>query len=317
MKKKILIVGGARFHGYELLIKLSSIYEVYVLNRGNYRTEYPLSIKHLKADRNSLEDLVNVTKTLQFDIIIDNNAYNKEQVSLLVKVLNKRFEQYIFISSAAIYKRLYTTDALTETAIVGSDDNYSPNIIEYATNKLECEKFIQREIKNYTILRFPNIFGEKDFAHKISYFLYRFNTLNRVLFEKEIDKFSLIYVHDAVNAIISCIFQKQFYNEVFNVSDPRAFSLDDFFLPVEDIYKKKKFFKPATLLWQKGYIPSFGWGPLLNMDKFLQACDSFQFTPFEIWIDKSFQSEMAYLNEHQNVEKVNSYEEEVSNELNC
>ena len=206
MSKKILILGGARFHGLLLAESLSkSGEEVYVLNRGNYRSEYKFQIKHLIADRNDVSCLERVLNG-QFDVVVDNNAYNSAQVKTILNLVEKRCGHYIFTSSIATYLRHASAKPLYEKEATGiQEELFSPKIKDYALGKLAAEEEIREKHDglNYTILRLPNVFGEGDFAGKLFSFYRELKKGKKIFLEKEIEKFSLIYAPDA-----SSIFEK-------------------------------------------------------------------------------------------------------------
>ncbi len=49
----------------------------------------------LEADRNNFNEMENVLKNIDVDIIIDVSAYTEEQVDILHKVMKNGFKQYI------------------------------------------------------------------------------------------------------------------------------------------------------------------------------------------------------------------------------
>ena len=112
--KKILVMGGNQFIGKEIVKKfLEKEYQVYVLNRGT-RKNIEKAI-FLEADRNNFNEMENVLKNIDVDIIIDVSAYTEEQVDILHKVMKNGFKQYIFISSASVYNNIESTPANEES----------------------------------------------------------------------------------------------------------------------------------------------------------------------------------------------------------
>lgn len=317
--KNLLILGGSRFHGKLLVDELANNYNVFVLNRGNYRNTYPKNITHIKIDRNSAKDMNHYLSKINFDIILDNNCYNSKQLEILQESTNLNKTQYIFISSAAIYFKHYSEEMIEEShsEYQIEKNKYSPNIIDYAMNKKECEIFIQKNFTTYTIFRFPNIFGENDFAHKISYYLFRFENAPKVLFEKEIKNFSVIYVQDVVRIIILSILNTNYFNEVFNIASPQEITLHKFFSPIKETFLKKKLMIEANKLWENHYFPPFGWGPWLNTDKFNKINPSFQFTPFEEWIQKCYKEEEDFLKNNPKYFEITINEKDIYDKFNC
>ena len=192
IRRRILILGGARFHGYLAALHLAEEgNEVFVLNRGRYRSEYGAGIKHLIADRSDPDSMKSVLGDLCFDVVIDNNAYNASQVGSFLNLIEKRCEHYVFVSTAAVYLSLTSKGKMTEDEADGKlKGTFSQQVAGYAQNKFLAEEYIRDldEKLNFTILRPPNIFGEGDFLGKLSYFYRRLRDGGKVLLEREVGR---------------------------------------------------------------------------------------------------------------------------------
>lgn len=91
-------------------------------------------------------------KKLHFDIVIDFLTYNKKQLKNSLSIFHKKCNQFIFISSVAVYNRSTADGPLTE------DNSPMPNPIwDYSVNKEICERYLIEKCKdqsvNYTIVR--------------------------------------------------------------------------------------------------------------------------------------------------------------------
>ena len=96
--KKILVTGGTTFVSkYVAQYFVNAGYEVFVLNR-NSKPQVP-GVKLIEGDRHNLGG---VLKDMFFDVVADITAYNENDIIDLVKELGF-FEQYIMISSSAVY----------------------------------------------------------------------------------------------------------------------------------------------------------------------------------------------------------------------
>ncbi|GAE88802.1 NAD-dependent epimerase/dehydratase family protein [Acetivibrio straminisolvens] len=155
--KKALVFGGSIFVGKAIAEKLLEMgYAVYVLNRGNHSN--PKGTIHLKADRNSLEEVSNVCKGINFDIVADCSAYTPNQTKIAIQAINHNIKHYIHISSAAVYidENIYpyTEESKRGTCPVWGD---------YSTNKYLCEEVLFKEYKEngfpVTILRPFYLYG--------------------------------------------------------------------------------------------------------------------------------------------------------------
>jgi len=296
--EKILIFGGSRFHGYQLAQSLSKTgNEVNVLNRGNFRSEYPLGINLIKADRNDPASLKTALLKKEFSAVIDNSCYTPNQMRISLEVLSGKFQHYVFTSTIAAYLTYASEQKLKEEENYKSDF-FPPNIKEYALNKLAAEQVLRTSFKNNTILRVPNVFGEGDFLGKLFFFDQRISQGRKILLEKEVDKFSLVYVKDLVKIMQETVLNEKCINKTINIADTAPHSYVDFF---SSVYKNfslgSLLLIPAKDLWEKGYFPLFPWMPELDcslQNKIFVP----SFTPIKDWAPKTLEWEIEYFKTH-------------------
>lgn len=303
MSKSVLILGGARFHGHQLAERLANEgHRVYVLNRGRFRTDYMRGIIHLKADRNNPAELKNALNGLCFDTVVDNNGYHPTQVDALLDIVGRNCGHYIFTSTAAVYMALSSDHLLRESEAVGEPHGpFSPKVIDYARGKFGAEEAVRNNAKdiNFTILRFPNIFGEGDFLGKLTYFYHRMHDGGMILLEEEVRRFSLIYVRDAVNIIRMVMNKGSCYNETFNAADPVTYDYDEFFSTVYGgLYEPERIvFAPALKIWEAGYFLPLSWGPAVDVSAIMDKLPAIEYTPLRNWSGGALEWEIRYLNE--------------------
>jgi len=289
MTRRILILGGARFHGFQLIEYLANREdEIYVLNRGKYRTNYNGNIKHLIADRNDAKHLKAVLNNLCFDAVIDNNAYNISQVEGILALLSERCGHYIFTSTAAVYQALYSDHRLREDEAKGVlNKTYSPVVKNYALNKFIAEETLRHkyECLNYTIIRFPNIFGIGDFLGKLGFFYHRFKDGRKILLEKEVGRFSLICAKDVVRVMSAVINNEKCFGKTINVADRTTYNYEQFFSSIfGPMYSQEKIvFLPAREMWDAGYFLPLAWGPMVDTTLFETLFDNIYFTSINTW----------------------------------
>lgn len=293
MSKKILILGGARFHGLQLAESLSKKEEVYVLNRGKFKPNYH-NINHLIADRNNPFQLRSVLQNKEFDVIVDNNAYFPKQIKSILKVMKGKFNHYIFTSTIATYLLHSSNNKVNESEVSGIQKGiFNPKVKNYALGKLFSEEEVRtNEDMNYTIFRVPNIFGEGDFFGKLSFFYKRLNQ-GKILLEKEINKFSLIYVKDLVKVFEDSINNKFYFRKTLNVASTETPNYETFFSKIYgDLFSNDKLvFIDAKKMWKAGQFPLFTWGPIMDTTLFHQI-SSMNFTPLETWGKRSLDWEL-------------------------
>lgn len=296
MSERILILGGARFHGY-LLAKslLEKDNKIYVLNRGNYRKNYPRGITHLIADRNDPLSLEEVLQGKNFDAIIDNNAYNAEQIKILSRIIGEKNNHLIFTSSSSIYLRQVSEYPLKENEATGLQEGlFHPKIIQYAKNKFNAEKIAQQKFQFSTILRFPDIFGEGDFTRKLNYFYEKLKRKEKIFLEKEIQKFNLIYVQDVIQAFERTILNSKCFGKIINISDPTPRDFNSFFTSVYgELYSKENLiFLPSLEVWNLPFQFPFSWSTLLDTSFSEKLFGRIKITPIEEWGPRTLEWEI-------------------------
>ena len=110
--------------------------ELYLLNRGQTQRPIPRGARVIHADirdpgatRQALDNLI-------FDAVVDWIAFTPEQVQTDIDLFRGRTGQYIFISSATVYRKPPTSLPVTESTPLGNP------FWTYAQNKVACEDLL-------------------------------------------------------------------------------------------------------------------------------------------------------------------------------
>ena len=147
--KKILVTGGTTFVSrYVANYFVNSEYEVYVLNRNS--KSQVTGVKLITGDRHNLGDIL---KGIHFDIVADITAYNAQDIVDLYNALDS-FEQYIMISSSAVYPEYGVQPFLED-----SEKNLNKFWDKYGTDKIEAEEALLERVPDAYILRPPYLYG--------------------------------------------------------------------------------------------------------------------------------------------------------------
>ena len=263
--KKILVMGGNQFIGKEIVKKfLEKEYQVYVLNRGT-RKNIEKAI-FLEADRNNFNEMENVLKNIDVDIIIDVSAYTEEQVDILHKVMKNRFKQYILISSASVYNNIESTP-------VNEDSQTGENLLwgEYSKNKYLAEK---KTIENsnlynfkYTIFRPFYIYGIGNNLDRENYFFSRIKyNLPIYIPNKGNNIVQFGYIEDLASAIELAVENSDFYGQVFNISGDEYVAITEFAEICGKIMNKKSIIKHIDT--EEKNIKARDWFPFREVNLF-------------------------------------------------
>ena len=146
---KILITGGTTFvskFAAEYFVQKG--HDVTVLNRGSRPQISGVTL--INCDRTQLGNLL---AGKHFDAILDITAYTQEHVRTLVES-GVRFEDYIFISSSAVYSET-NAQPFAEPQECGRNAVWG----DYGTNKLAAEKYLSENVPGAYMLRPPYFYG--------------------------------------------------------------------------------------------------------------------------------------------------------------
>ncbi|MBE5957954.1 MAG: NAD-dependent epimerase/dehydratase family protein [Lachnospiraceae bacterium] len=147
--KKVLVTGGTIFVSMNVAKYFSENgYDVSVLNRGTF--PQLKNVTWIKADRDTLTDELD---NLEFDIVLDVNAYNEDDIRILLEHIGS-FKEYVMISSSAVYPE-------TNPMPLGESQTIGPNSFwgTYGTDKIAAEKYLLSKVEDAIILRPPYLCG--------------------------------------------------------------------------------------------------------------------------------------------------------------
>lgn len=170
--KNILIIGGTRFIGPELIQNLlKEKCEVTVFNRGNdYNITLPSSVIHITGDRRKPETMKEISKK-RYDFVYDLCCFNKVDAKNLLDTIQVP-SNIIFLSTAAVYKKpqIYP---LYETSPLGDWDSFG----DYGTQKVDAENVFQAYTNRHgiklTIFRPVYLLGNNNYFDRENFYLSR------------------------------------------------------------------------------------------------------------------------------------------------
>ena len=165
---KILVIGGTRFFGKELVSKLvAQGHEVTIVSRGNQDISGSSRVAHIKADRGELEGPLRNLGT-HWDVVYDQICYCSEDAAATLRAINGRADKLIIASSEAVYE-----DGLNKR-----ETDFNPQIFpykmgprsrfSYPDGKRHAEAFLSQNA-NLPIIaaRIPFVFGIEDYTQRL------------------------------------------------------------------------------------------------------------------------------------------------------
>jgi 2'-hydroxyisoflavone reductase len=179
---RILIMGGTAFVGRHIAqAAIDAGHQVTLFHRGQTGAGLFPEATHLTGDRN--QDLAMLTQG-QWDATVDVSAYLPRQVSALAAALDGRGGQYLFISSASVYRTPvapgFSEDApLNELA---DPDTEEITFETYGGLKVACERTAGKLFgPSTTIVRPTYVVGPYDKTYRFTYWVERIARGGQVL----------------------------------------------------------------------------------------------------------------------------------------
>ncbi len=244
----ILVLGGNRFFGKEVLKKLlSKNHKVYLVNRCTRKNLSHKNLELICTDRKDLKKYYNLFDKIYFEKIFDNIAYSLNEVKLLINLLKGKFNHYILTSSSISYLDINTNSEKKEKdwkkGRITNDFKKKYNItdIKYAINKRKIENFLINNKKILsTIIRIPNVIGKEDFSKKTQKLIrFNYNPQKNKNFEDRFIQF--IFKDDLVKIILKIINSKPNKKEQYNIANEKIKIKDFYYSILKNKNLKKKY----------------------------------------------------------------------------
>jgi nucleoside-diphosphate-sugar epimerase len=232
----VLVVGGTRFVGYQLVWRLVARgHRVTLFNRGRSPDPFGGRVERVRGDRTT-PALPALLGTRRFDATVDFAAYTAADVAPLVG--EPRCGHYVFISTGQVY---LVRDGCSWPA---SEDDYagplSPEPTDpvdrqnwrYGVDKRAAEDALATAWRSArfpaTRLRLPMVNGERDHFRRIEGYLWRLLDGGPVLLpDGGTHPVRHIYSGDVVRTIERILGKPATYGEAYNLAQDESPSLAD------------------------------------------------------------------------------------------
>lgn len=121
--------------------------ELFLLNRGESKRPVPNSAKVLHGDVRDVAATRELLRHYSFDVVVDWIAYQPEHIAADVETFSGKVGQYVFISSASVYKKPPTILPITESTPL-----HNP-FWQYSRDKIACEELLMQAFreKNFPV----------------------------------------------------------------------------------------------------------------------------------------------------------------------
>ncbi|MCL2411069.1 MAG: SDR family oxidoreductase [Treponema sp.] len=167
---KALFIGGTGIISSAISRLAPSLgWEIYHLNRGNRKNEFP-GVKQILCDISKIRDgsekpsmlrekLEKLLDGQKFDVVADFISFVPEHLQTNFDIFNGLCRQFIFISSASAYQKPLSSYTVTESTPLANP------FWEYSRNKIACEEFLMAKYRKegfpVTIIRPSHTYDER------------------------------------------------------------------------------------------------------------------------------------------------------------
>ncbi len=234
---KVLLIGGTGILSTGVCKEaLDRGIQIITVNRGHRKEFLDNRAYNIEADiRNEdvheLKKKINITN---FDVVVDFISYTPQQLKKTLEVIKDNCRQFIFISSATVYKEV---DG--EHEYIENDDIHNDNW-DYCKQKTLCEELLGNKTWKfeYTIIRPYVTYGQTRIPFQICPLKY-YSLLNRIknnkpviMVDSEI-KCTLTNVKDFSVAAVDLFMNSGAYGEAFHITSNYRYKWDEVFNIIE------------------------------------------------------------------------------------
>ncbi len=144
---KILLIGGTGTISSAITRQLAaSGHDLWLLNRGNRKSEVPASVNQVIVDINDEQQVLQLLGDTQFDAVCEFIGFLPSQVERDIRLFQGRTRQYVYISSASAYNKPAASHIITEGTTLANP------YWQYSRDKIACEELL---MKTYREKGFP------------------------------------------------------------------------------------------------------------------------------------------------------------------
>jgi len=227
---RVLVLGGNRYIGRHLVFELARRgHEVTVVN--SHPSPLPEGVRRLHGDRQQPGVLRAVLGEHRddFDVVFDNTAYVVADLEPLIDLFHGRVQQFVFTSSAAVYRRSYVQPVREDFRRHDPADDDPRKA--YGVGKVRCEDHLRWAFEEggfpATSLRVSHTLGpHSPLASRDPVFFARLEQGRPIPIPGEGFPFvHLVHVQDVANLMASLIGNPRCVGRVYNVAGAEVTSI--------------------------------------------------------------------------------------------
>lgn len=290
--KNLLFLGGTSFFGKIAILKLLATkkFKISVLTRGHQKpVEFSDAVTFIKCDRTNKKELAFVLKDKKFDIVIDNIAFDGEDVKNLLENLHAPLEHYLLCSSAVVYPEWHTLHHWQEREAVL---DFVPGQNSYANGKRAAEKQLLAYTHiPYSIYRPTIVQGPEDNSDRIKYFVENICQQKKFAIPDQVI-LQHVFSADVAEAILQLV-QLGPTNMAYNICGDDEMSLEQYSYDIANLLNKPPCFEVISrdkfLRMNDRNFPALFDCSILLSNKLLKTKTKFKPTAIKNWLPITIQ----------------------------
>lgn len=172
MTQNVLVLGGTRFFGKDLVEKLLEAgHSVTLATRG--RTEDPFGerVERLRVDRTDEAALADAVQDLSWDVVYDNICYTADEARAAIRVFAGKVGRYVLTSSLSVYEPGSAEYRESDVDTAALEVPPSPaGKVPYGEGKAQAEAVLFQEAPfPAAAARFPIVLGPNDYTKRLHF----------------------------------------------------------------------------------------------------------------------------------------------------
>lgn len=152
VNKSVLLLGGTGTLSTAVLqLAMQKGFKITIMNRGSNNKNVPKGVEVVIGDFKNVENMRSKFTNATFDVVVDFLSRVPDDIERVFPIFKDRCQQYIFISSACVYRRAKGDFPIIESSPKPNKD-WSYNIEKYES-ELKLQDLAKDAKSYYTIIR--------------------------------------------------------------------------------------------------------------------------------------------------------------------
>lgn len=229
---KVLVIGGTKFFGKAIVRQLQNAgHKVSIFSRGNQRPEFLDQVEHIAGDRTNFSEFKSKLQQRTFDIVMDNIAFNANEVQSALDTFAGNVKRYVFTSTGSLYGTMTARKPIREEDVnfkfQPPEKERDQFVWTYTMGKLQAEKALLDQDKvEFTIIRPPMVLGPEDVSLRGYFYFQRLlDKKPLILTNGGFQSFRMAYSEDLAKGYLLAMKSKKAIGQTYNIAQQEVITL--------------------------------------------------------------------------------------------